>query len=76
MNTIRILYLPDGTRFKDAINNCKGDVFLEMPDNTLCNLKKELSLMTFISSMKPQHIDLQLEYANPNDTSVLFSALA
>lgn len=76
MNTIKIFYVPDGTRFKNAINNCKGDVFLEMSDNTLCNLKNDLSLMTFISSMKPQPINLQLVYANPGDTSVLFGALA
>lgn len=76
MNTIRILYLPDGTRFKNAINNCKGDVFLEMPDNTYCNLKKDCSLVTFISSMSPQQVDWQLDYPDPDDTPVLFGAIA
>lgn len=76
MNTIKLLYLPDGTRFKDAISNCKGDVYLEMPDKALCNLKHDRSLVAFIASMKPQPVDFQLEYTNPGDTPVLFGAIA
>ncbi|MBO4650853.1 MAG: hypothetical protein J5653_06645 [Clostridiales bacterium] len=76
MKTIKLYYLPDGTKLEKAIQNCKGDVFLELPDKTRCNLKQDHGLTAFISSIKPQHVNMNLEYTESDDIPILIAALA
>lgn len=75
MSTIKLNYLPNGTRIMNAVRKCTGDVFLTIADNTIFDLKKDAGIGKMISAMNSQSVNFSLSYSEPKDTSTLFGAL-
>ena len=60
--------------FLDAIDHCKGDVFLETEEGDSLNLKSKLCQMMGVANIMKGAIihEAALRCANPEDESLLF----
>ena len=47
----RIMAYANMTRFADVVNRCKGNVYLELPDQTRLNLKEDRSVLHLLRYM-------------------------
>jgi len=64
MNTVKILFIPNVSRFLQVIDRCTGAVLLDLPDVGLCDLKENevvrglLKLISKINSGNPLYLIL------------------
>lgn len=60
--------------FIQAVNNCKGDVYLETPDGDVLNLKSRLCQMIGLSTiLKHSEVsEATVRCVNPEDETALF----
>lgn len=60
--------------FMEAVDKCKGDVFLETADGDILNLKSKLCQILGIANiLKGTSIDeITIRCANPEDESIMF----
>ncbi len=60
--------------FIKAIDECKGDVYLETKDGDVLNLKSKLCQMIGLSTIlnKTEVVEAKLRCTNPDDETMLF----
>lgn len=68
------LHNVDFEDFIKAIDECKGDVFLETKDGDVLNLKSKLSQMLGLSTIlkNSEVAEATIRCANPEDETMLF----
>ena len=64
----------DFKKFMEAIDQCKGDVFLETAEGDVLNLKSKLCQMMGVANIMKGAIlhEATLRCSNPKDESLLF----
>ena len=75
MFKLKMFVMPNGERIRNTVKECKGDVFLVMPDKTVCNLKKDQATVHTSSLFPNSHDTYNLMYDNEEDSEHLFSLL-
>lgn len=69
---IQLMQMPDAERFIDVVNQSRGDVFVQLPDSSLCNLKTDHSAQQLIKLLNPQKADLSIILSDPDDVPAFF----
>ncbi len=75
MFKLKMFVMPSGERIRNTVKECKGDVFLVLPDKTFCNLKKDHATVNTLSLFPNKYTTYNLVYENEEDSEQLFSLL-
>lgn len=70
---MRLCNVSNMEKFFDAINDCKGDVYLTTKEGDRLNLKSQLTRMLTLSSVfqNPIISSMDLEFSNPADVAIM-----
>ncbi len=63
----RIMTFSNMDRFAEIIGRCKGDVYLNLPDHTRCNLKENREALQLLRLLRPAQNGLDVDLANQED---------
>lgn len=75
MFKLKMFVMPNGEKIRNTVKECKGDVFLVLPDKTFCNLKKDQATVNTLSLFPNKHTAYNLVYENEEDSEQLFNLL-
>ncbi len=65
----KIMSIPNTDRFFQVVEASCGNVFLQLPDNTRCDLKRDHTARQLLRAMHPGQEGLCIRLTNPSDLS-------
>jgi len=68
---LKIMLISDMEKFLNKINQCEGDVLLHLPDDTVCDLKKDHTAIQMLKMMDTNHSELDLTLTEPRDYAIM-----
>ena len=68
---IRIMLISNMEKFIEKIRECRGDVFLNLPDGTECNLKTDHTALQMIRMLHSANEELPLRLTDPRDYVIM-----
>jgi len=68
---LKIMLISDMEKFLNKVNQCEGEVLLHLPDETLCDLKKDHTAVQMLKMMKENHSELDLTLTEPRDYAIM-----
>jgi len=68
---LKIMLISDMEKFLNKVNQCEGEVLLHLPDETLCDLKKDHTAVQMLKMMKENHSELDLTLTEPRDYALM-----
>ncbi|MBR4759833.1 MAG: hypothetical protein IK078_06775 [Lachnospiraceae bacterium] len=75
MSSLKLYELPTIERMRQALSECKGNVFVKLPDERDYLLNKDGVLVSILSMFENQKVSMKLEYDNPSDAASLIGML-
>ncbi len=63
----RIMMFSNMDRFAEVIGRCRGDVYLNLPDKTRCNLKENREALQLLRLLRPAQDGLDVDLADQAD---------
>lgn len=63
----KIMSIPNTDRFFQVVEASRGNVFLQFPDHTRCDLKRDHTARQLIRAMHPGQEGLCISLTNPED---------
>lgn len=70
---IKIMQISNMEKFIEKIRMCHGDVFLNLPDGTECNLKTDHTALQMIKMLYSDNEELPLRLTDPRDFIIMMS---
>jgi len=67
LSMFRIMVMPDAERFLRVVANCEGSVFLHLPDEKVCDLKRDRTACQMLRLLSPGREGLEFSLSNPAD---------
>lgn len=67
---IQLLYIQNMENFAEALEKCRGNVLLHLPDNTTCDLKSNPAVAQVLKLLPSGYNDLRLSLSDSHDSSV------
>lgn len=67
MFNVTMTYLPDMEHFSKIVEESSGDVLLHLPDQTLCDLKRDHAAMQLLRLTAPSQEGLKVSLSDPSD---------
>ena len=75
MSSLKLIELPAIERMKQALSECKGNVFVKLPDDKTYMLNNDGLIVNILSLFEKQKVDLDLMYDDPSDAEALIGML-
>lgn len=72
---VKIKRIPDMDRFLNLVQNCKGDALLQLPDDTVCNLKEDHIAIQMLKMLKTDDNEVDICFTNEQDFPLVLSYL-
>ncbi len=70
---LRIMLISDMEKFLEKVNLCRGDVLLHLPDDTLCDLKKDHTAKQMLMMLNSTSSELDLTLTDPRDYAIMMN---
>ena len=70
---IKIMLIPDMDKFIEKVENCHGDVLLNLPDGSECNLKTDNAARQIIRMLHSDNEELALRLTDPRDCAAIIN---
>jgi len=70
---IRIMVIPNMEKFIKKVEDCKGDVMLNLPDGSECNLKTDNTAQQMLRMLHSDNEELDIRLTDPRDFSSIIS---
>lgn len=64
---IKIMLIPNMEKFFEKVEACQGDVMLNLPDGSECNLKTDHTARQMIQMLHSANEELDLRLTDPRD---------
>lgn len=64
---LNIMVIPNADRFLSLVDHCHGDVNLQLPDGSNCNLKQDQVARQMLRMMRPSHNGISISLSNTKD---------
>ncbi|MBQ8506713.1 MAG: hypothetical protein IJ466_04710 [Clostridia bacterium] len=68
---LKIMLISDMEKFLNKVNQCQGEVLLHLPDDTVCDLKKDHTAIQMLKMMNTSHSELDLTLTEPRDYAIM-----
>lgn len=68
MYKVNIRRIKNAEKFIKLVNNSRGHVFLELPDETLCDLKQNKEALQMLRMINPEELWLDLFLTDSQDS--------
>ena len=72
---LKVMLIPDMEKFLDKIQNCHGEVLLHLPDESVCDLKKDHTAMQMLKLLKNNENELDISLSDPRDYPVFLNMM-
>jgi len=72
---LKVMLIPDAEKFFERIQSCRGDVLLHLPDESVCDLKKDHTAQQMIKMLKNSENELQISLTDARDYPIFFKYL-
>lgn len=73
---LSILQIPNAERFLSVVDHCFGDVILQLPDGSRCNLKQDHIARQMLRMMHPTQSGISITLSNKADTGTFLRYMA
>jgi hypothetical protein len=70
---IKIMLIPNMEKFFAKIENCQGDVMLNLPDGSECNLKTDHIAQQIVRMLHSENEPLDIRLTDPRDYAPIMS---
>ena len=70
---IKIMLISNMEKFFEKVEACRGDVMLNLPDGTECNLKTDHTARQMIQMLHSANEELDLRLTDPRDYAPIMS---
>lgn len=64
---IKIMLISNMEKFLERVQECHGDVLLHLPDETVCNLKKDHTAMQILKMLHSSNHELDISLTDARD---------
>lgn len=64
---LKVMLIPDMERFLEKVQDCHGEVLLRLPDESVCDLKKDHTAVEMIKMLKNNENALDISLTDPRD---------
>ena len=64
---LKVMLIPDMERFLEKVQDCQGEVLLRLPDESVCDLKKDHTAVEMIKMLKNNENALDISLTDPRD---------
>lgn len=68
---LKIMLISDMEKFLNKVEECEGDVLLHLPDETVCDLKKDHTAIQMLKMLKLEKGELDLTLTEPRDYAIM-----
>ena len=68
----KIMSIPHADKFFSVVEHSKGNVFLRLPDNSQCDLKRDRTAKQLLQTMRPGREGLCIALSDPQDFPEFF----
>lgn len=68
ITVLQITSLPNAEKFLEVVGRSRGNVFLQLPDHTQCDLKRDHTARQIIRAMRPGRDGLCITLSDPRDS--------
>lgn len=72
---MKIMRIPNKEKFIEKIQNCTGDVMLNLPDGSECNLKTDNTACQMLRMFYKDNEELDIRLTEPRDYAVMIDYL-
>lgn len=70
---IKIMLIPNMEKFIERLESCQGDVMLNLPDGSECNLKTDRTAQQIVRMLHSENEALDLRLTDPRDYAPIMS---
>ncbi len=70
---LKIMLISDMEKFLNKVDECQGDVLLHLPDETVCDLKKDHTAIQMLKMLKLENGELDLTLTEPRDYAIIMN---
>lgn len=70
---LKIMLISDMEKFLNKVDECEGEVLLHLPDETVCDLKKDHTAIQMLKMLKLEKGELDLTLTEPRDYAVIMN---
>lgn len=70
---IKIMLIPNMEKFFEKLENCRGDVLLNLPDGSECNLKTDHTAQQIVRMLHSENEPLDIRLTDPRDYAPIMS---
>lgn len=70
---LKIMLISDMEKFLNKVDECQGDVLLHLPDETVCDLKKDHTAIQMLKMLKLEKGGLDLTLTEPRDYAIIMN---
>ena len=71
----KLMMLPDSDSFLNVVEQSRGQVLLHLPDNTLCDLKRDNTARQLLRAMQPGPQGLCISLSDSRDVPAFLGFL-
>jgi len=64
---LKLMLIPDMEKFLEKIQDCRGDVLVQLPDGSTCDLKKDHTALQMLKMLKNDQNELDISLTDPRD---------
>ena len=70
---IKIMLISNMDKFIEKVESCQGDVMLNLPDGSECNLKTDHAAMQIVKMLHSENEELELRLTDPRDCAAIMN---
>jgi len=70
---MKIMRIPNMDRFLEIVQDCKGEALLQLPDNTVCNLKEDHTAVQMLKLLKTDDNAVDICFTDARDFPLVLS---
>ena len=73
VDLMKIMLIPDMDKFIEKVENCRGDVMLNLPDGSECNLKTDNTARQMLKMLHSENEELDIRLTDNRDFPIIMN---